>query len=118
MAKPSYQCQSCSYAHCKDKEALFYVKYTGVASYTFRSNSREVPAYRGMTMACCCIIEEGQQAAQTSDSREVDTFSVDRTAQTPTLCALIFVGFYIVDFPHSQISFKFADAGHCSRHIH
>ena len=69
-------------------------------------------------MACCCIIEEGQQAAQTSDSREVDTSSMDRTAQTPTLCALIFVGYYFVDFSYSRILFKFADAGYCSRHIH
>ena len=68
---------------CKDKEALFYVKYTGAASYTFRSNSKEVPAYRGMTMACCCIIEEGQQAAQTSDSREVDTSSTGRHKLLP-----------------------------------
>ena len=106
------------HAAVRTKKLCFYVKYTGVASYTFRSNSREVPAYRGMTMACCCIIEERQQAAQTSDSREVDTSSVDRMAQTPTLCALIFTGFYIVDFSYLQILFKFADAGHCSRHIH
>ena len=100
------------HAAVRTKKLCFYVKYTGVASYTFRSNSREMPAYRGMTMACCCIIKEGQQATQTSDSREVDTSSMNRTAQTPTLCALIFVGFYIVDFPHPQISFKFPDAGH------
>ena len=56
-----FSVNACSYAHCKDKEALFYMKYTGVASYTFRSNSREMPAYRGMTMACCCIIKEGQR---------------------------------------------------------
>ena len=84
----------------RTKKLCFYVKYTGVASYTFRSNSREVPAYKGMTMACCCIIEEGQQ---TSDSREVGTSSADRMAQTPTLCALIFVGVLFCGF------FIFAD---------
>ena len=36
---------------------------------------------------------------------------MDRTAQTPTLCTLIFVGFYFVDFSYSRILFKFADAG-------
>ena len=54
-------------------------------------------------MACFCIIEEGQQAAQASDSREVGTSSMDRMAQTPTLCALIFVGYYFVDFSYSRI---------------
>ena len=45
--------------------------------------SREAPAYRGMTMVCFHIIEEEQQAAQTSDSREMATSLMDSTAKTP-----------------------------------
>ena len=39
-------------------------------------------------MACFCITEEEQQAAQTLDSREMATSSTDRTAQTPPIIHL------------------------------
>ena len=61
-------------------------KYTGVVlSYVFRKDSREVPVYRGATMACFRIIEERRQTAQTSHPREMATLSADRTAQTPPI---------------------------------
>ena len=56
-----------------------------VLSYVFRLDSKETPVYKGTTVACFHIIEEQQQAAQTSDSREMATSSTDRMAQTPPI---------------------------------
>ena len=68
-------CNAHSYALCKDKVALFYAQvHMSGAQLRF-----PIRKQKG------AIVEKKQQAAQTSDSREMATSSTDRMAQTPPI---------------------------------
>ena len=90
MAKPSFRCQLRSTQLCTIQgqrlEGLFFAKvYRSGAQLHFQISQQRGTSVQRTTMACFLIIEEEQQAAQTSDSREMATSSTDRTAQTPPI---------------------------------